>query len=114
MEFPVALVQIATAGTSEATLAIEVISEVHADGRGVEVAGVMIVEIEVEKLNVNIEVQETTGALRHFAMTEAVIEIDGIGMIASGAAEHHHLRVEVDRPIMALVNPFEMPLQAKI
>jgi hypothetical protein len=110
----VALVQTATAGTSEATLVIEGISEVRGDDPEGEAVGLMIVGIELGSLNVNIEVQETTGRFRHFVMIEVGTGIDGSGVIASEVADHHHLKVEVDHQITVLANSFETPRQARI
>jgi len=110
----VALVQTATAGTSEATSVIEGISEVRGDDLEGEAVGVTIVGIELGSLNVNIEVQETTGRFRHFVMIEVGIVIDGSGVIASEVADHHHLKAEVDHQITVLANPFETPRQARI
>jgi hypothetical protein len=113
MDLLVALAQAATAGSSEATLATEGISAALVDDLGVEVAGGMIVAIEVGNLIVNTEAQEMKG-LRHSVMTVDAIAIDGNETNRLEAAGHRPRLPEVAHQATVGASQLEMRQQAKM
>lgn len=109
----VVLAQVAMAGISEATLVIEEIFVVLEDDLEVEVAGVMIVAIEVGNLIAIIVVQGMKER-RRSVMNVAGIVIVGNEMRPLEAADNRHHLAEVGHQATAVANPFEILQQVKM